>query len=244
MTRVHFDSKTCPCECVHRCVNWVLTAAAAAAGPPPLRPPPPPLLPPADAQRSWIALIEKGLSFEIRPVDLANKDAAFVDLYHSINPDPASAAKAGCFHSLPFSPLFSCLPRPACRQRVYARDGLHARAAMISYPPAAPATASATLLAGPHPGRARRLRLHRVQRHRGVPRPKVPAPSAASHVAGLCGARPTFHRVLLGDLHRRPVWAVPSRHARGGGGGHAQAGGSAQGVLAPVCEGCAWVGGM
>lgn len=45
------------------------------------------------AQRSWIALLEKGLPFEIRKVDLANKDAEFVEMYHSINPDPEAPAK-------------------------------------------------------------------------------------------------------------------------------------------------------
>lgn len=54
---------------------------------------PPPLPPTADAQRSWIALIEKGLDFEVRKVDLNNKDDEFKALYASINPDPEAAAK-------------------------------------------------------------------------------------------------------------------------------------------------------
>ena len=66
----------------------------------------------ADAQRSWIALIEKGLSFEIRPVDLANKDAEFVDLYHSVNPDPASAAKVCLPHTAPPPLHLTRLPSP------------------------------------------------------------------------------------------------------------------------------------
>jgi hypothetical protein len=48
---------------------------------------------PADAQRSWVALLEKGLNFEIRKVDLDNKDAEFVAIYRSINPDPEAPAK-------------------------------------------------------------------------------------------------------------------------------------------------------
>lgn len=87
----------------------------------------------ADAQRSWVALLEKGLPFEIRKVgpasqqgaaawatavaaaahpralvlgaanpvhllpasqvDLNNKDAEFVETYHSIYPDPEAPAK-------------------------------------------------------------------------------------------------------------------------------------------------------
>ncbi|KAL4424504.1 hypothetical protein ABPG77_006813 [Micractinium sp. CCAP 211/92] len=45
------------------------------------------------AQRSWVALLEKGLPFEIRKVDLSNKDAEFVETYRSINPDPEAPAK-------------------------------------------------------------------------------------------------------------------------------------------------------
>lgn len=45
------------------------------------------------AQRSWVALLEKGLPFEIRKVDLNNKDAEFVETYHSIYPDPEAPAK-------------------------------------------------------------------------------------------------------------------------------------------------------
>ncbi|KAI7842579.1 hypothetical protein COHA_003683 [Chlorella ohadii] len=45
------------------------------------------------AQRSWVALIEKGLDFEIRKVDLQNKDAEFVSTYHSINPNEEAPAK-------------------------------------------------------------------------------------------------------------------------------------------------------
>ncbi|EFN54900.1 hypothetical protein CHLNCDRAFT_135021 [Chlorella variabilis] len=45
------------------------------------------------AQRSWITLLEKGLPFEIRLVDLNDKDEEFVKRYHSINPDQAAPAK-------------------------------------------------------------------------------------------------------------------------------------------------------
>ncbi|KAL4452008.1 hypothetical protein ABPG75_007670 [Micractinium tetrahymenae] len=45
------------------------------------------------AQRSWVTLLEKGLPFEIRKVDLTNKDAEFVETYRSIYPDPEAPAK-------------------------------------------------------------------------------------------------------------------------------------------------------
>jgi hypothetical protein len=67
-------------------------AGKTAAADLPARPPAAPL-PSADAQRSWIALVEKGLPFEIRKVDLNNKDDEFISLYRSINPDPDAAAK-------------------------------------------------------------------------------------------------------------------------------------------------------
>ena len=67
-------------------------AGKTAAADLPARPPAAPL-PSADAQRSWIALVEKGLPFKIRKVDLNNKDEEFVSLYRSINPDPDAAAK-------------------------------------------------------------------------------------------------------------------------------------------------------
>lgn len=55
-----------------------------------------PLLTPAaplTAQRVWMGLLEKGLPFELRQVDLANKSPEFEALYASISPDPAASAK-------------------------------------------------------------------------------------------------------------------------------------------------------
>ncbi|KAL4443358.1 hypothetical protein ABPG75_011095 [Micractinium tetrahymenae] len=45
------------------------------------------------SQRCRITLLEKGLPFEMREVDLSNKDAEFVKTYRSIYPDPEAPAK-------------------------------------------------------------------------------------------------------------------------------------------------------
>ena len=44
-------------------------------------------------QRSWIALVEKGLPFEIQEVNLQNKSEEFKAEYASIHPDPEAPAK-------------------------------------------------------------------------------------------------------------------------------------------------------
>ena len=41
------------------------------------------------AQRTWLTLLELGLPFETRKVDLSNKSKEFVDLYHEVYPDSA-----------------------------------------------------------------------------------------------------------------------------------------------------------
>ena len=47
------------------------------------------------AQRAWIALLEKGVNFEHRRVDLANKEATpdFLEAYRMANPNALSSAK-------------------------------------------------------------------------------------------------------------------------------------------------------
>lgn len=39
------------------------------------------------AQRTWLTLLELGLPFETRKVDLSNKPKEFVDTYHEVYPD-------------------------------------------------------------------------------------------------------------------------------------------------------------
>lgn len=44
-------------------------------------------------QRDKIALVEKGVHFEEKNVDLSNKSKEYLDLYGSLSPDPAASAK-------------------------------------------------------------------------------------------------------------------------------------------------------
>lgn len=45
------------------------------------------------AQRAWIALVEKGISFESKIVDLKDKDPEFETLYRRANPNPLMSSK-------------------------------------------------------------------------------------------------------------------------------------------------------
>lgn len=45
------------------------------------------------AQRAWIALVEKGITFETQIVDLKNKSPEFESLYRQANPNPLMSSK-------------------------------------------------------------------------------------------------------------------------------------------------------
>ncbi len=45
------------------------------------------------AAKAWLTLVEKGLNFDRKTIDLKDKPKQFTDLYASINPDPAARAK-------------------------------------------------------------------------------------------------------------------------------------------------------
>ncbi len=50
------------------------------------------------AQRAWIALLETGVAFDERQIDLANKPQDFLDLYRTLNPDPDAKAVVPILH--------------------------------------------------------------------------------------------------------------------------------------------------